>query len=103
MDLTQFVPSIAAYFHMSASDLLALIALLGMAANVTTRLIPNDATGFLGGVRKIAAVIGLYVPSRITSGVTVTDAATAAYNTPPIGSKADAIAAATPAKDPTNA
>jgi hypothetical protein len=68
--------------------LLLFLFLLVKGANVTARLIPDDATGWQGTVRKIAALIGLYVSSRVTSGVTVTDAAKAAIGAAPAEVKA---------------
>src|SRR3546814_15226163 len=35
------------------------------------RLIPDDATGWLGFVRKICKLVGLYASNRITSKLTV--------------------------------
>lgn len=53
-------------------------------ADMGARLIPNDATGFLGVVRKLCAIIGGYVSSRVTGGTTVNEVAAAALKTPPI-------------------
>jgi hypothetical protein len=45
-------------------------------------------------VRKVAALIGVYVGSRVTTGVTVKDVAKAALDTPPITRKAEQLASA---------
>src|SRR3546814_6754608 len=50
-----------------SSDLGLLIALM----NLGGRLIPDDATGWLGFVRKICKLVGLYASNRITSKLTV--------------------------------
>src|SRR3546814_20516430 len=39
--------------------------------NLGGRLIPDDATGWLGFVRKICKRVGLYASNRITSKLTV--------------------------------
>lgn len=50
-------------------------------SNVLSRVIPDDATGFLGAIRLIAKVVGANVSSRVTSGVTVNDVAKSLLNT----------------------
>jgi hypothetical protein len=48
------------------STLLAKLAIISIVANAVGRIIPDDATGVAGVVRKICKVIGIYVPNRIT-------------------------------------
>lgn len=36
-------------------------------AQLIGRLIPDDATGILGVIRKVAKVVGLYVANRVTA------------------------------------
>lgn len=57
------------------SLLAALIPLLVFGFNAIARAIPEDATGFPKLIRQIAKVLGIYVSSRVTSGVKVTDVA----------------------------
>lgn len=73
--LQQFIPNIAAWLHLAPATLLFYIGLIATIANVTTRLIPDDSTGWKHTVRSIAAVIGIYVPNRVSAGITVSDVA----------------------------
>lgn len=75
--LQDLIPDIAGWLNVEPATLLLLLAIIGTTANVTSRLIPDDATGWLGTVRRIATVIGIYVPNRVTNGITVTDVAKA--------------------------
>lgn len=89
MDL---IPMIATEFGIAPSSLLFYLAIVTTLANVTARLIPNDAVGWRGTVRTLASVLGVYVSSRVSRGVTVNDVAAAALTTPPIDRKAEAEA-----------
>lgn len=51
-------------------------------SNVVSRLIPDDATGFLGAIRIVTKLLGANVASRITSGVTVNDVTRSLLQTP---------------------
>jgi hypothetical protein len=86
--LLNLVPELAKVTGVPQGTLLLFLFLLVKGANVTARLIPDDATGWKGAVRNVAALIGLYVSSRVTSGVTVTDAAKAAIGVAPAEVKA---------------
>lgn len=50
-----------------------ILAVIVAGANLVGRLIPDDATGFLGVIRKICKVAGLYLSNRISSGLSVND------------------------------
>lgn len=82
MDIANLAPDLARLLGINPATLVLLLWIIVQAANVGARLIPNDATGYLGVLRKICALIGLYVSSRITSGVTVNDTAKAVIETP---------------------
>lgn len=59
-------------FGLSSAHVLVLLVVLSLVCNVLGRLIPDDATGFLGVLRRIAKVLGLYVSNRIgADGVSV--------------------------------
>jgi hypothetical protein len=75
------IPLIAGWLHIDPASLLLYLGALVTIANVVARLIPNDATGALGVIRKVAAVIGVYVSSRVTSGTSVNDVAAATIAT----------------------
>ena len=64
---------IATQTGIAPATLVLWLGLLVSAANVTSRLIPDDAVGWLGVMRKIAKIIGMYVSNRVTSGVTAND------------------------------
>lgn len=52
----------------------ALLLLVGVTvANVTSKLIPESATGTLGVIRKIASILGVALANRITPNVSSKD------------------------------
>lgn len=77
MEFADFVPHLAKIFDIDPASLIFWLGFLTFIANTTARLIPQDATGWQGNVRKAAAIIGVYVPSRVSHGVSVTDVAKA--------------------------
>lgn len=83
------IPNLAAMVGVPASTLLVGLTIIGVVSNIVGRVIPDDETGFLGGVRRVAKVIGVYVPNKVTSGVTVNDVVRSVINTP-VDEKADA-------------
>jgi len=86
-DFGNLVPDLAELIGVQPSTLVLLIFIVTTVANAGARLIPNDAVGFWGWVRKICAFIGVHVSSRVAGGVTMNDIAAAALKTPSIGSK----------------
>ena len=50
-----------------------LLGIVMLAANVTSKVIPESATGTLGVVRKISSIIGVSLSNRITPNVTQKD------------------------------
>lgn len=77
MDIADIIPEIAQHLGIQPSSLVFWLGIVTFLANTTARYIPQDATGWQGTVRKIAAIIGVYVPSRVSAGVSVTDVAKA--------------------------
>lgn len=49
-------------------------------SNLIGRLIPDDATGPLGFVRKVAKVLGLYLSNRVSGSISVNDTARTVAN-----------------------
>jgi hypothetical protein len=90
LDPTTILPTIAGFLHVQPSTLLFWIVALNIGGRAIARRIPSDATGFWGFVRQSAAILGVEVANRVTSGVTVTDVAKAALLTPPITDKVEA-------------
>lgn len=84
MGIGDLAPQIATLLGVTPETLILLIIIVGTVSNLGAKLIPQSATGWLGAVRKVCAVLGAYVPSRIAPGVTVHDVAKAALETPPI-------------------
>lgn len=87
MDLMTFLPELAARLHVAPASLVFWLFVLSTAARGIARRIPNDATGFWGFVRQSAAILGVEVASRVTTGVTVADVAKASLQVPPIPEK----------------
>lgn len=71
--LFQVLTLIAAKLGLDVVTLVGLLPLIVLGSNIVGRLIPDDKTGVLGFVRKIAKVGGLYVSNRISSGIKVND------------------------------
>ncbi len=69
--MNDFVNQVAAWLGIDPILFPFILAVIVAAANLIGRAIPDDATGFLGVIRKIAKVAGLYLSNRISSGVSV--------------------------------
>lgn len=79
MDLSfieQIIPNLAAWLNIEPATVLLIFVTISSVSNVIARAIPDDATGFLGGVRSVCKVLGLYVSNRVTKGVSVSEVAT---------------------------
>lgn len=63
-----------------AGTLLGTYAALALVGRVVGYLIPDDATGLKGLIRKVAKVVSLTVSNRITSGVSQNDVAKASMS-----------------------
>ena len=89
MDVSMLAPELARLLGINPATLVLLIFVANRAGAIVARSIPNDAVGFWGFVRQLAAIVGTEVPSKLTKGVTVADAAKAAIQTPPITQKVE--------------
>lgn len=87
--ITLIVTTLAGWLGVTPAIILGYIGVLVAAANVISRLIPDDATGWLHVVRMITKFIGVNVTNRVTSGVTQTDVNKALFRIPQIQSKVD--------------
>jgi len=94
VDPATLIPMIAAKLHINPASLVFWLFVLNIAARGLARRIPNDATGFWGFVRQSAAILGVEVQSRVTSGVTVAAVAKASLETRPITDKVEAATGA---------
>src|SRR3546814_7803216 len=66
-----YIPDLANLLGVEPSTALLIVCLLIALMNLGGRFIPDDATGWLGFVRKICKLVGLYASNRITSKLTV--------------------------------
>lgn len=73
--MDSMVSYVAGLLGISPVTLILVLGVVVAVCNLVGKLIPDDATGTLGLVRKVCKVLGLYVSTRITSGVTVNDTA----------------------------
>lgn len=73
--LEMLIPDIAGWLNIQPSTLLLYLIILSTGANVISRIIPDDVTGFWGQVRRVCTIIGAYTPNRVTRGITVNDVA----------------------------
>lgn len=71
--MDDIINSLAALFGAEPATIAALIPLFILACNVIARLIPDDATGWLGFANKLFKFLGAQVSNRVASGVTVND------------------------------
>lgn len=93
MTFSDFIPYIAAHLGLSGPTLVFLIFCINQFAKVAARRIPDDATGWLGTLRDVAAWIGADPSSVLTSdGTTIKDVSKASLDTPPIPQKVAAAA-----------
>ena len=75
MDVNNLVLAAAAVLGVNPVTAVAVLGAVVALSNLTGRIIPDDKPGVLGVIRKVAKVIGMYTPNKITSGVSVNDAA----------------------------
>lgn len=71
--MDELVDKAAQALGLDSTGLIVALVVVSMLSQLVTRLIPDDATGWKGTVRKITSVVGLYASSRITQGITVRD------------------------------
>lgn len=88
--LEDLIPPLAQALGVEPASALLFLGVAVTACNLAGRLIPDDATGVLGGVRKVCKAVGLFFPNRISSGVSVDDVAKAVV-TRKVSSVADSL------------
>lgn len=71
--VTQLIPLIANQIGVAPTQLLFYLAVFTTGCNVVSRLIPDDATGWLGQVQRVTKVLGVHVSNRVTEGVKTSD------------------------------
>ena len=78
MDLSgieDLIPNLAGLLGIEPATALLIVGILVSLCNLAGRLIPDEATGWLGTVRKVCKFVGLYASNRVTKGVSVNDVA----------------------------
>lgn len=99
MDISNFIPQIAAALGVQPSTLLFLIMVITTLANTIARRIPDTATGWLGTVKTICSIIGVRVENRVAPGVTTSDVTKASLAVPVIAENAYANSDLMPSPD----
>ena len=74
---------ITRFLGIDAEYLALILGIVIAVCNLIGKAIPDSATGFLGTLRKIAKVLGLYIGNRITTNVSANDTARALVATIP--------------------
>lgn len=72
-DIVNFVPYLAANLHVAPATLLFWLFVFRLSANAGARLIPADAVGWKGSLRKACAFAGIHISDRITSDQKASD------------------------------
>lgn len=73
--LQSLVPDLAGFFHLQPATLLLYLVVISTICNIVGRKIPDSATGYLGVIREVCKIIGLYAANKVAPGVTVSDVA----------------------------
>lgn len=73
--MDNIVNSVAGLLGISPITFVLLLGVVVAVCNLVGKLIPDDATGALGVLRQVCKVLGLYISTRITTGVSVNDTA----------------------------
>lgn len=90
-DLDNLAPLAAKALGVAPTTLVLALGLIHVGAKFAARMIPDNKTGVLGTIRKVAGVIGVEPSSRISGGVSIKDVAQAAAASPEVSSKLPAI------------
>lgn len=76
------IPNVAGMLGIEPATALLIVGVVVSVCNLLGRLIPDDATGWLGVVRKVCKFVGLYTSNRVSSGVSVNDVTKAMLDAP---------------------
>lgn len=71
--MEQLILLIPKYLGIDPEAFTLWLLLIVTVANVLSKAIPESATGFLGGVRKVSSIIGIEMSNRITPNVSSKD------------------------------
>ena len=73
--LEHLIPDVAGALGVEPTTALLGVGVVMTGANILGKVIPDDKKGVLGVIRKVAKVVGAYVPNTVHKGVSVTDVA----------------------------
>lgn len=75
MEVTELVDPIAQLLGIEGASVLATLAVVSLVARLIGKAIPDDRTGWVGTLRTVCKIVGLYTSNRVTSQVSVNDVA----------------------------
>lgn len=71
--IEHYIPNVAAMLGIEPATALFLVTVIVVIANLVSKFIPDDRTGALGMIRKVAKFIGIAASNRIMAGLTVNE------------------------------
>ena len=71
--IEHYIPNVAAFLGVEPATALFLVTVIVVVANLVSKFIPDDKTGVLGLIRKIATFVGIAASNRISAGLTVNE------------------------------
>lgn len=71
--IEHYIPNVAAFLGVDPATALFLVTVIVVLANLTSKFIPDDKTGILGAIRKVATFVGIAASNRISAGLTVNE------------------------------
>lgn len=82
--IEHYIPDLARLLGVDPATALLIFGLFVTVANLVGRMIPDDKTGALGAIRKIAKVIGVYAPNKVHSKDAVEELTESGTLPPPV-------------------
>ena len=79
-ELSVNLQALATWLGVSPVTLLAITIVLMTGFNIIGRVIPDSATGWLGNLRKVCKVLGLFIQNRVLPGITASEVALSAHS-----------------------
>lgn len=71
--IEHYIPNVAAMLGVEPATALLLVTVVVVIANLISKFIPDDKTGPLGMIRKVAKFVGIAASNRIMAGLTVNE------------------------------
>ena len=71
--IEHYIPNVAAFLGVDPATALFLVTVVVVVSNLVSKFIPDDKTGPLGFIRKIATFVGIAASNRISAGLTVNE------------------------------